>query len=256
MRLPFQFRKFWRLIFFSTLVFFNPAHAVVGRPVAAIDLGHLPKSPGAISARGITEYSFNKNMAARIARELNRINVVDAILINPDGISIGLADRTALAKKMNAEFFLSVHHDSVQSKYLKTWRYNAVDRVYSDNFSGYSLFYSERNQFARSSFRAAELIGEQLRRDGFIPTAHHAEAIQGENRPFIDPFRGIYKFDDLVVLRTAPMPAVLVECGIILNRTEEKHLSNPAYQNKLARAIAIGLSNFVKELYTEKTWEK
>jgi len=47
----------------------------------------------------------------------------------------------------------------------------------------------------------------------------------------------MYRFDDLIVLRTANMPAVLLECGVIVNPDEEKELKQPERQSKTVRAI-------------------
>jgi hypothetical protein len=56
--------------------------------------------------------------------------------------------------------------------------------------------------------------------------AHHAEPIKGENRELVNPELGIYRFDDLIVLKSAAMPAALLECGVIVNRSEESRAAN------------------------------
>ena len=71
---------------------------------------------------------------------------------------------------------------------------------------------------AESSEFAAKL-GRALLSAGFTPTLHHEEQ---EKRPVTDREKGIYAFDDLVVLKTAKMPAVLLECGVIVSRAEEE----------------------------------
>jgi N-acetylmuramoyl-L-alanine amidase len=71
---------------------------------------------------------------------------------------------------------------------------------------------------------------------------HHAENIPGENRKLIDPDSGLYEYDDLVVLRTAEMPAVLLEAGVVVNRAEELLLRDAVRAQSMARAVAEGLS--------------
>ena len=83
--------------------------------------------------------------------------------------------------------------------------------------------------------------GAELRRAGFTPTAHHAEPIAGENRPWADEANGVYWFDGLAVLRTAASPALLLEAGIILNRADEVSLGQPATRRRIAKAVADGL---------------
>ena len=46
------------------------------------------------------------------------------------------------------------------------------------------------------------------------------------------------------VLRDAPCPAVLVECGYLSNAEEEKRLVNPVQRDKLASAIARGIDTY------------
>ena len=75
---------------------------------------------------------------------------------------------------------------------------------------------------------------------------HHAEPIPGENRLFADRLNGVYYFDDLVVLKTATQPALLLEAGIIVNRTDEVTLQQPAVHAKLAAAIATVLATCLR----------
>ena len=73
---------------------------------------------------------------------------------------------------------------------------------------------------------------------------HHAEKIKGECREIVDREKGVYRFDDLVLLRSVDSPAVLLECGIIRNRQEELLLNDPTYQSRIIAAISEALSEF------------
>src|SRR5207302_507626 len=65
------------------------------------------------------------------------------MLIGADGFMSQLARRAAAAA--DADFFLSVHHDSVQPQFLETWEFDRVERPFSDRYSGSSLFVSRKN---------------------------------------------------------------------------------------------------------------
>jgi N-acetylmuramoyl-L-alanine amidase len=53
----------------------------------------------------------------------------------------------------------------------------------------------------------------------------------------IDKRLGLYHFDNLVVLSSASMPAVLLESAIIVNRAEEKRVRQGNYNAKVIAAV-------------------
>jgi N-acetylmuramoyl-L-alanine amidase len=217
--------------------------------VIAIDIGHSINNSGAISSRGVGEFYFNKDLAVLLRRELVREGFTQAFLLNEDGADLSLTERTTAANQKKANLFISIHHDSVQARYLSEWSYQGTKRRYSDVFFGYSVFYSEKNKEMSKSRLFANLLGVELRRNGFVPTLHHAEKIEGEGRDLVDKDKGIYRFDDLVVLKMTNMPAVLLECGIIVNRDEEILLRNSVYQRMLVLSILGAIENYYSTLW-------
>ena len=214
-------------------------------PRIALDIGHSIKDPGAYSARGVGEYHFNKAIAAALLRSLKKAGEVEVFIVNPQGTSISLAERTRQAANKRATLFLSIHHDSVQRRYVKEWKVDGKTHLYSDNFSGFSVFVSRKNRKFAQSLRFARLLGKAMVARGFSPTLHHAEKIPGEGRNLVDHDLGLYEFDDLVVLKTAAMPAVLLECGVIINRSEEASLQRPEIQQRIADAAAEAIGKFM-----------
>jgi N-acetylmuramoyl-L-alanine amidase len=229
-----------------TLFFFSCfANAVENEKfVIAIDPGHSKNHFGAVSSRGVPEYNFNIAIANVLLAKLQDHNKIDAFIINPDGGDISLKERTQIAKKKQADIYLSLHHDSVQQKYISYWQYEGKKNHYSDNFEGYSIFISNKNVKKDDSLKFSKLLGKEFRTFGFVPTLHHAEKIKGENRKLFDKKLGIYSFDDLVVLKTASMPAVLIECGVIVNRKEELLVASDEFRDELASAIVKAILKY------------
>ena len=215
----------------------------------AIDVGHTYAKPGATSARGRPEFEFNLELAKRLRSKLVA-DGVQTILINGDGKIGSLLQRTASASG-RVSLFISLHHDSVQPQYLSEWVFDGRTHQFSDNFNGYSLFISAINPEYERSKRFAKLLGQQFRVQGLVPTLHHAEPISGESRELLDPALGIYRFDHLVVLRTATMPAVLVEAGIIVNRAEEEALSTASRQDKFVAAVTKAVNLYCDSIADE-----
>jgi N-acetylmuramoyl-L-alanine amidase len=194
-----------------------------------VDTGHTPARPGATGASGRVEYLYNLDISNRVAMALramgDRVTQVAA-----DGAEIDLGKRSTVAPR--ADFFVSIHHDSMQQ-----W---LIDAGRQREFSGYAVFVSSRNPKYEQSVRCARAIGEQLLAAGEKPSLYHADPIVGESRPLIDARLGVQRFDNLAVLKTAPMAGVLVEVGVIVNPDEERRLARPEVIDRLARAIANG----------------
>jgi N-acetylmuramoyl-L-alanine amidase len=220
----------------------SPASAcdAVTFPVV-IDIGHSPSRPGAISATGRTEFEFNRDLAAAIEKQLLAGGYPVTVLHTESG---GLISRAARANRIHPRLVLSIHHDSVQPKYMEFWTVNGRIEHYSDRFHGWSLFVSRDNiQFDRSlSF--ATMLADALRTRGLPFSPHHAEPIPHEHKTLLDPERGVFAYDGLVVLRQAQAPAILIEAGVIVNRDEERRAATPERRELIAESVAQALLQF------------
>jgi N-acetylmuramoyl-L-alanine amidase len=213
--------------------------------IVAIDVGHTKASPGAISVTGRPEYEFNREIARQLEERLKETNKDGSATIKPFIISsekpMALPARTKIAASKNADLFISIHHDSAQDQYLEEREVNGKEERFTNEFSGYSVFVSRKNPRYDESLDVARRIGRAMQTNGFKFARHHHEQIAGENRPFADEPAGVYAFDDLVVLKTATMPAVLVECGVIVNPKEEQALQTKERQAAITSAIVRGI---------------
>ena len=192
-----------------------------------MDVGHYNAEPGVISAGGVPEFSFNLALALEVKAELEK-SQIKVRLIGERGDYAVLQHRTRDAR--GADLFVSIHHDSVKERLLPR----------ADEFSGFSLFVSRLNTKPKESLACATAIGTRLRGAGFTPSRYHADAVLGESRPFADEANGVHYYDNLAVGRTASMPSVLVEAGVIVNRDEERRMRDPEVRQRIARAVADG----------------
>lgn len=208
----------------------------------AIDIGHSLRDPGAISARGVPEYQFNRRMARLLLGRLQQDPLFrGSFLVNDTGEAVPLASRPAIAAVRGANIFLSIHHDSVYPEQLSQWVYQGKLLDVCDRFSGHSIFFSGKNGNPTASLQLARAIGDAMRQAGLRPTLHHAGR---GNKVLVDRERGIYAFDNLAVLKNADMPAVLFECGVIKNSQEEAKLCDPQYQQRLVEALYSALKGY------------
>ena len=211
----------------------------------AVDVGHSRSSFGATSATGRREHDFNERFAQELLDLAKRVRTLSLFRFDDPGARLGLRDRPFIAANRNAEVFLSIHHDSVNIKYMDYWYHEGRKLQFSDVFRGFSLFIFGGPMHFEQSFKLATEIGATLTSRGLKPTLHHAEPIPGESRPLINKELGIYTAP-FAVLRYATVPAVLFEVGVIANREEEHDLEDQAYRSKAEDAILRSLEEYCR----------
>jgi N-acetylmuramoyl-L-alanine amidase len=211
-----------------------------------LDVGHSAEVPGSKSARGVPEYEFNLRLAKRIEKALTGAGFrKTVVLITPGPARAGLFARVARANSMPADLFISVHHDSVPEWFLDVWEHGGKQHGYSDRFSGHSLFVSAENPQAGASLLFGRLLGRELKAQGLRYTPHYTlKEMDWRRRDLLDPETGVYRYDQLIVLRDTKMPAVLLEGGSIVNRSEELVMGSEKRQSAIATAVTKAVEVF------------
>lgn len=211
-----------------------------------VDVGHSAEVPGAFSARGVPEYAFNLRLGQRIGQALKAAGFAKTVvLVTPGPARRGLFFRVAKANAPAADLFLSVHHDSVPERFIETWEYEGKRQRFSDRFSGHSVFVSYENSQAEASLLFARHLGTQLKLQGLRYTPHYAQAFMAERRrDLLDAEAGVYRYDQLIVLKDTRMPAVLLEAGSIVHRDEELQMATPERQSRISAAVTAAVDRF------------
>jgi N-acetylmuramoyl-L-alanine amidase len=187
--------------------------------VILIDPGHGGADPGAVGVGGTLEKELTLQIAQRLAAALERVGARPVLARDRDmelGAEGGrrltireeLTERVKLAEKHGAHLLVSIHANR--------------DRC---NCFGAQTFYQRSGM--PDGRRLAHAIQEELRRTTWT--------------------RRVALPIDHYVLRIAPVPAATVEVGFLSNAKEEAMLKDPAYQERLAGAILLGLGRFLRE---------
>jgi N-acetylmuramoyl-L-alanine amidase len=156
-----------------------PKSTACNRPAfrIVVDIGHTVGVPGALSARGVAEYTFNLKLAEVIKQSL-----VDAgfdntvLLVTATAPWPGLLERARRANTMHANLFIAVHHDSVPDQLLDTWQYEGRENRFSDRFTSYAIFVSNENAERGGSLAFGHLLGKNLQARGLQYTPHYTAA--------------------------------------------------------------------------------
>jgi N-acetylmuramoyl-L-alanine amidase len=211
-----------------------------------VDVGHTTEVPGAMSARGVPEYDFNLRLAKEVKRNLLDAGFARTVLL----ITAGRARQSLFTRVMRAnrgagDLFLSIHHDSVPSKFFESWEYEGKRRNFSDRFKGHSIFISRANAARNASLLFGRFLGAQLKARDLHYTPHYTERFMGSRqRELANAEAGVYWYDQLIVLRMTRMPAVLLEAGSIVNRDEELLVASPERQALIAAAVTDAVDAF------------
>ncbi len=213
---------------------------------AVVDVGHTVEVPGAISARGVAEYTFNLQVADAVKQALVDAGFDKTVrLVTATAPWTGLVERAARANTMHADLFISIHHDSVPDYLLETWEYEGQENHFSDRFKGYAIFISNDNADRAGSLQFARFLGKELQARGLQYTPHYTLPLMGKYRhELLDAEAGVYRYDQLIVLRNTLMPAVLMEAGSIVNRQEELELASPERRSRISAAVTAAVEDF------------
>lgn len=201
-----------------------------------LDVGHNLKQQGTISAYGDYEFNYNRLFVRDLYSTLKPN--YDVHVVGFAGDVINLQARTV--NTANYDLFLSIHHDAVQSQHLSKWVYNGKEQIYNDEVRGFGIFVSEKNPFFKQSLQCATILGEELVKRGFKPNLYHALDINNERKQLYSK-NAVYRYDNLIVLKTARSPAMLVEVGVLTNREEVQNIVTQEFRNKFNEAILVSL---------------
>jgi N-acetylmuramoyl-L-alanine amidase len=211
-----------------------------------LDVGHTAESEGATSARNVPEFVFNLRLAQRIEEKLKADGFPETKLLVTEGKARpSLVKRVAAANELHANLFLSIHHDSVPNSLLENWEFEGKKSHFSDRFGGYSVFVSRDNPDFKTSLSFAELVAREMKAEGLQYARQYTLPVMGRYRhPLLNKETGVYSYDQLVVLKSTRMPAVLLEAGSIINRDEEIKMDSPERRDIISNAVATAVKEF------------
>ncbi len=228
-----------------------PARIVerTGPPPIVIDPGHGGNDTGAVGGNGLTESELTLAVARRLAAEL-RARGYAVRLTRDDGEGRALTDRTAIANRLDAAAFVSLHANASTFSSVtgaETY-YMSLDDGASDEAAAATARLENTAGTDQEPQSDLDLILWDLAQASVLnESAKLAVAVQTRLNELLDlRDRGV-KQAPFVVLTGATMPAILVEVGFLSNRTEASRLAQPDHQQALARAIATGIDAFLSQ---------
>ena len=219
--------------------------------IVAIDAGHGGEDPGAIGPKRRRE----KVVVLAIAREVARLFEADKgfkpTLIRSGDYYISLKGRRDLARKRQADLFVSVHADAFKRKEAHG------ASVYALSTRGAT---STAARYLAQRENAADLVGGVSLSDkddvlagvladlSMTSTLDTSLKLGGKVLGRMDNVTKLHKERveqaGFAVLKSPDIPSILVETGFISNPEESRKLASSSYQKKMARAIHAGIKDW------------
>lgn len=226
------------------------------RIIVVIDPGHGGKDPGTTGPLGIHE----KNVVLAIGLDLYHMLKKDPHFkpdMTRDGdYFISLRGRLRIARHDHGDMFVAIHADayrdatatgaaifalSAHGASSEAARWLAEKENYSElgnvslnklddksNILRKVLIDLSQTATISASLQLGDSMIQQLAN---IETLHYHQV---EQAPFM-------------VLKSPDIPSLLVETGFLSNPSEEKRLSDPVFQKKIANALYLGIKNYYEK---------
>ena len=205
--------------------------------VVVLDPGHQsrpntrpePIGPGSSETRpsmtagvtGVTthipEYETALEIANNVRGRLEAAGVKVVMTRDSNDVNLSNSQRAAIANNAHASLFLRIHADSDPDP----------------SVSGISTLYPAPNTWTSSIASASKLAAAAVQRS--VITATGA----------VD--RGAAERSDIVGFNWSKVPSVLVDVGYPSNDLEDRLLSSPGYQDKLAAGITSGILAYASQ---------
>lgn len=219
--------------------------------IVAIDAGHGGEDPGALGPNRKRE----KDVVLAIAKELNRLFKADAgfspTLIRSGDYYISLKGRRELARKRQADLFVSIHADAFNRKEANGASVYALSTRGATSTAASYLAQRENSADLVGGVRLSDkddvLAGvlADLSMTSTLDTSLKLGAVVLRE---VDGVARLHKKQveqaGFAVLKSPDIPSILIETGFISNPAESRKLASSSYQKKMARAIHAGIKDW------------
>ena len=211
-----------------------------GRPIVVIDAGHGGRDPGATSVSGqVREKELTLILAQALRDELVKRGRVRVAMTRDDDHYLGLDDRAAVARRLNAALFVSIHIDSAPNPLARGASVYSLSDVASDAEAA-QLAARENGALGQGQGGGSvdTMLADLAMRSQMSASADLASRLVNKAAGRVELRPNPHRFAAFHVLRRADAPAVLFEAGYLSNADDELLLRDSAERSKMVLALA------------------
>jgi len=216
------------------------APAAKGRPIVVIDAGHGGRDPGASSVSGqVREKELTLVLAQALRDELVKRGRVRVAMTRDEDRYLTLEDRAAVARRLNAAMFMSIHIDSAPNPLARGASVYSLSDVASDaEAAGLAARENASGGDGSRTGTVDAMLADLAMRTQMSASAGLATRLVNKAAGRVELRPNPHRFAAFHVLRRADAPAVLFEAGYLSNADDELMLREPVTREKMVLALA------------------
>jgi N-acetylmuramoyl-L-alanine amidase len=216
-----------------------------------VDPGHGGHDPGATGPNGIQEKDVVLAIGLKLRDLLKEELGVDVVMTRSTDVFIPLEERTAIANKVGADLFVSVHANAANNRTAAGIETYYLNLAKTDKVA--QLAAKENGTSLEKVSVLQAILFDLMANYKLNDSAHLADEVQ---KSLLKKIRTRHndvknlgvKQGPFYVLVGASMPSILVETAFLSNATEESRLKDPAYQEMTATGILEGVRSYITSL--------
>ena len=216
-----------------------------------VDPGHGGHDPGAVGPSGIQEKDVVLSIGLKLRALLKEELGLDVVMTRSTDVFIPLEERTAIANKVNADLFLSVHANAAPNRSAAGIETYYLNLAKTDKVA--QLAAKENGTSLEKVSVLQAILFDLMANYKLNDSAHLADEVQ---KSLHKKIRARYsdvknlgvKQGPFYVLVGATMPSILVETAFLSNAQEESRLKETSYQEMAAEGILEGVRNYISSL--------
>lgn len=245
----------------KTMADFVPPGRGPRKIVVAIDAGHGGEDPGARGRKGTREKDIVLAISRALRDQLKNDPGMQPVMIRDGDYYVGLKERRMMArKKYNADIFVSIHADAFTRHAARGASVFAVSRRGATSNTAAYLAEAENRADQVGGIAptvdddVVNVISDLIMEGTMSHSLHVGASVLKAMGGFARLHKPHVEQAGFMVLKEPNMPSILVETGFISNPEEEALLRTPAYQQRLAQAIARGVRQYFEQYPPPGTW--
>ena len=219
------------------------------KPVVVIDAGHGGVDPGA-SGRKAREKTVTLAFSKELARQLRNSGKYEVYLTRSRDIYIPLRQRVNVARKHQADLFISIHADAIKRKNVRGMSIYTLSETASDKEAAALARKENRSDiivgidFDDQPPEVADILIDLAQRETKNLSVKFANLVVKNARGSTRLLERTHRFAGFRVLKAPDVPSVLIELGFLTNRSDEKQLLSASWRRKIAKSLVKSVDGF------------